>query len=396
LLTLPAVAADSTQIMTEIPIAFMILGAMISFGNYLDSAQGKHAAAFGLFSAAALLLKGSGIVLVPVPILGVLLTRRWELLRRPVFWLPAPLVLAIAGPWYVLAPDAQHGSVAWLGGFGIAWWRLGFPPRVWTPEFGWIISILALVGLLWVLFRSLKRERLPGVVVAAAALTICGTLFPFFTYVWETRHQGEIAPAFVVMALAGGSWIVSLARVSNRLKGVAVCLASVLLASWNLAHVYKQTPSGYRGLAQSIVSGKAGPARVLLISADGNGEGALISEIAQREPHPSRYLMRATQVLAKISWMGKEATPLVHTPEEVYARLRVLPLEIVVLDRANPPPYSYRKLLEQAILDHPEEWQPWENAPDPARFRVFLRRGAEPLSPEELTKRMAEVTRVPI
>ncbi|SRR5712691_11126834 len=396
LLTLPASAAGSTQIMTEIPQTLVILAAMISLSKYLDSAKSKYAVAFGLWSAASLLAKGTGIVLAPLPILAVLLTRRWELLRRPSFWLPALLVLTIAGPWYLGAPSALHEPVARFGGPGLARWRLGFPPFIWVDHFGWVVSCLALAGLLWYVYRSLKGDRFPGVIVTAAALAICGTSFPFFFAVWESRHQAEVSPAFVIMAAAGAAWLFSLKpldKCSGGLKAVAACLLSAVLCSWNLMHLYRQKSSGYGELAQSIVHDRTGPIHVLLISASPTGEGALISEIAQREPHPRRYILRSTKLLADLTWMGLEVRPRFHATEEVHDYLAGLPLEMVVFDRTTPPRFSYGELLEHAVLSHPEEWQPWAEAP--ARFHVFLRIGGLTLGPEALHKLMTEISGVP-
>ena len=277
---------------------------------------------------------------------------------------------------------------------GLAKWRVGLPPFIWVSRnsAGWFLC-LALVGLLWCLFRSLKGDRFPGALVVAACLTICGTLFPFFFRAWEIRHQAEVTPAFVIMAVAGGSWLFSrthLGKWSSSFKAAAVCLlCAAALCFWNLMHLYQQRSSGYGELAQSILHDRT---TVVLISARPLGEGELISEIAQHEPHPQRYILRSTKLLADLTWMGYEIRQRFHTTQEVHDYLAGLPLEMIVLDQAQPPPYAYGELLEQAVLSHPEEWRPRETADTPTRFRVFLRSGGVTLGSEALHKMMAEIS----
>jgi hypothetical protein len=119
LLTLPHVVWFTAHIYTEIPLALINLGAMVAVARYLDSGRWQHSAAFGVWAAASLLTKGSGLALAPLPLLGVALTRRWDLLRRRSFWLPAVVVLAFAAPWYLFAPEALHQRAAAYGDPGI-------------------------------------------------------------------------------------------------------------------------------------------------------------------------------------------------------------------------------------------------------------------------------------
>jgi 4-amino-4-deoxy-L-arabinose transferase-like glycosyltransferase len=57
---------------------------------------------FGLLAAAAILTKGNGAALALVPPIALLLSRRFELLRRASVWIPVPIVAVLTGPWYLL------------------------------------------------------------------------------------------------------------------------------------------------------------------------------------------------------------------------------------------------------------------------------------------------------
>lgn len=398
LLTLPASAAASSAIMAEIPQSLMILGAMLALGKYLDSERWQDALAFGLWSSASLLTKGTGLILAPVPLLAVLLARRSGLLRRASFWAPAALIAAIAAPWYVLAPDALHQRVRMLGGPHLTK-RLGAPPWVWAPQFGWVVSILALIGLAVLCVRAAGGTRLRGGWAVAAALVVSGTVFPFFFGVWEAQHQVEFAPAQMAMAVAGGSWLAAFApirRAPAGLRTIALLAAALALAAWNVSHVFHQSPSEYSPLAQSIVENQPGNIHALLISADSVGEGALISEIAQREKRPGRYVLRSSKLLADLTWMGAVVRDRFHTAAEVDAFLNTLPLDMVVVDDQARPGFQSATLLDDVLATGGATWVRWKNPLVGGRFRIYLRRGGSVVRPDELRERLAEVGGPPV
>ncbi len=396
LLTVPGMLVYGTRIYTEIPQALLILLAALALGRYLDSGRWQDAALFGGLASASLLTKGTGLALAPLPLLGVAFTRRWDLLRRASFWLPAVIVLAVAGPWYALAPGALHERAAYLGGPTVATSRIKAPPIIWHWEFGWGVATLALVGLAWLAVRC-WRQKLSGQWAALGSLVISASVFPFFFGVWEHRHQIEAVGAFLLMAAAGVAALLQaapLARLTAAARGgLVVALAGGLMA-WNVAGLSKQVPTGYRELAARIVH-ETGESRSVLISASSAGEGALISEIAQDEDHPRHYVLRATKLLADVGWLGGNAKTRFPSAAELDTFLRSIPLDVIVVDTMSPAPYDYAPVLEEVLTSHPEEWSPWSATSDGDRFHVFRRQGATEISAEERNRRLAELTGLP-
>ena len=108
---------SSRMLMAEIPVALFTLLALWSLARYLDRSaerpDWRDAVWFSGASLMAVLTKGTGIALAPVPFLGVVLGRRWR--AAIPLWLPA-LLVAILAVWFLAAPDGlpESGCDGWV------------------------------------------------------------------------------------------------------------------------------------------------------------------------------------------------------------------------------------------------------------------------------------------
>jgi len=389
LLGLPGVIASDSKIMTEIPQALVMLGAMVAFGEYLDRGKPAQMLQFGAWSTAALLTKGSALALAPVPLFGVALTGRWRLLRSPWFWAPALIVPLVAGPWYLLAPDALHQKVMLLGGPRLTPWRYGLPPKLWAPEFGWAVSSLVCAGLFITFVRAVRSVRsvsapqVDGVLASAAGLVISASVFPFFFDVWENRHQIEAAPAFILLAAAGLSWLVSMLPWQAPRKTLAALLIGATMANlaWSVASTPVRPELGYRRLAQAIVNADGEPIESVLIWSDGTGEGSFIAELAQIDTRPGRFLLRATKILERSNWMGNRRRYFFETQPQLEQLLANIPVQLVILDKVQTPDDPHMRLLSDTLSASQDVWVQWP-LPGLDQFLVFRRRDQSRLGPQ--------------
>ncbi|WP_411705294.1 ArnT family glycosyltransferase, partial [Edaphovirga cremea] len=102
LVFLPTTQKSTSAVMVEIPVAVMMLLAMGAYARYLERERTADAFKFGLYAAVALLVKYNAMALALLPPLCVVITGRYYLWRSRNFWLPAAVVLLVAGPWYVV------------------------------------------------------------------------------------------------------------------------------------------------------------------------------------------------------------------------------------------------------------------------------------------------------
>jgi Dolichyl-phosphate-mannose-protein mannosyltransferase len=357
-ISLPVVEEFSRLVMAEMLVALLVLLAVLSYGRYLDTGRWQPSACFGVWFTLALLTNGTAIQLAMLPPFAVLFGRRWHLLRSFSFWLPAMLVLGIAGPWYLWVPGAQHESVARFGGVRFNWGRLTGTPTAWAEMLGLILMIAATLGLL-ICCRQILRGSAGGKWIASVAVVLGAYLARLLIGAYEERHLLVNIPMLLMFAALSAGWCLSQPRwqgLKAAPRNLAVGLALVALLSF---HVYKSPIKrhyGFSEVAQDLLSRPAFKNSVFLICGSATGEGMLISEVAARESRPGHIVLRASKMLASENWMGLHYQPLFHDQREVLQYLESIPTGIVVIDgygRRTP----HGQLLFQGIQLHPEKWE---------------------------------------
>jgi hypothetical protein len=71
--------------------------------------------------------------------------------------------------------------------------------------------------------------------------------------------------------------------------------------------------------------------------------------------------MRGTKLLSKVVPAGESADfePYDSSPAEVATRLNAVPVSFVILDTtAAAHPYKHHAMLQAALAQHPQDWQP--------------------------------------
>jgi 4-amino-4-deoxy-L-arabinose transferase-like glycosyltransferase len=112
----PLVQETSGRMMTEHLATLLALLSVLAFARYVRTTTIRDGILFGVLSAAAILTRGSSWALGMVPGLVILLTWRFDLLRRAGLWL-AVIPVAVTGvPWYALTIGMSQGT--WEGSAG--------------------------------------------------------------------------------------------------------------------------------------------------------------------------------------------------------------------------------------------------------------------------------------
>jgi hypothetical protein len=357
-ISLPIIEEFSHLVMTELLVALLVLLAVLAYGRYLDTERWQPAAWFGIWFTLALLTKGTGIQLALLPPLGVLFGGRWHLLKRFSFWLPAMIVLGIAGPWYLWVPGAQHESVARFGGVSSNWGRLTGTPVAWASMLGIILLVAATVGLL-ICCRQILRGSARGKWMASLAVVLGAYLSRFFIGAYEARHLLVNIPMLLMFAALCVDWCFRQPRwqaLKAAPRNLAVGGALVAMVGVNVYRNPIKRHYGFSEVAQDLLSRPALRNSVFLICASATGEGMLISEVAERESRPGHIILRANKMLASEDWMGDDYQLLFLDPEEVVQYLEGIPAGIVIID-ADGRRTPHGQLLYKGIQSHPERWE---------------------------------------
>ncbi len=340
-LLLPLVQSYAAMVMTEPTIALLALLATVFWARYLAAERPADAIAFGVLAAACILTKGTGFLLAGVPVLSVLVARRWSLLKRFSFWLSAVVVGILAGPWTLLTLHfAKEG------------WEEGKPSLSFTlsaipyyagklhQALGSPLLALLLLGLGVALVRAWRDGRKAALETAVAALALSVYLLHILVPCGhEARHLIPLLAAGAVLIAIGAKevWLrLGATRLGRTGEAVVLVVLVAVVFGFQTFALPAKGYAGFQAVAEQILATPEDAKTVLFVSSDARGEGMFISEVAMREKRPGHHVLRASKLLASSSWSGGDyvakATDTTGL-EQVLAQAKV---GLVVIDTTVP------------------------------------------------------------
>ncbi|MEO7145352.1 MAG: glycosyltransferase family 39 protein [Bryobacteraceae bacterium] len=357
LILTPQVQSQTGMVMVECLLTLFAFLAMASLGRYFDDARLCDAIWFGVFASLAILTKGDGWALAMTPPLVLLFTRKWFLLRRVSFWVPGLVVLICCGPWQALTLRMAHQGWTDEGlSVGFVFHAVVKLLLVQWDAAGFGFFLLAFPGSLATVAIPFARKRgVSGAYASMAALVIGVWAFhSLLPMPVEGRRIVMALPGMLVFIAPGVRWI-----------GERFAIPKVALLSTAAAIFFLQTFAvpvkqsfGFAEAARGLLSHPELKDAAALISSERDGEGIFTAEVAMREPRPTRYILRASKLLAKVGWQGDHYQARFHSPGAVAAQLDRIPVAVLVMDTTPSPDHSehHTQLLEM-LGQHPESWR---------------------------------------
>ena len=357
LLMRASVVRFAYQVEPDMGLAGVSLAAALAFARYASRPGWKSSAAWSLMAALAILMKGNAFALALVPPWYLLISRRFDLLRRADFWGPVLVVGLLCGPWYWITRE------------------------IWTqtntrPNTGLLAPSLAILGRLFKFGPALLAAALAGLAMACGKEDRSGqrTLFNVMAALllaWIAFHMlisvgggpRKHLLTFILVVVFSVVGVDRLSRWAGR-KGVprppvALCLIAGLALS-----LYSRTPGSapksavMRRTAERIAADASLRGAAILVSSQGIGEGSLIAEMASLQPEPQHYILRASQFLAHTDWYDRRYRLVTKTPAAVARLLDAIPVAAVVIDhRPGPAEAPHHALLERTLQECTAEWE---------------------------------------
>jgi 4-amino-4-deoxy-L-arabinose transferase-like glycosyltransferase len=353
LISLPLVQLYSDEVMAESLLAIVSFAAAIYFARYLETESWQDSAMFGLFASLAIMTKGNGWDLALVPPIAMVLTRRFALLTRWTFWLPAIVVVLICAPWQFLTMEmAQRG---WGGGDhpSLAYTLSALREFlvVWVSLLGWGLTPLVLLGIaVTVVVPYFKKKVDPDWATMFALIPAAWIFHSIVPAGIESRKLIIAIPAMILFLCAGSLW---LAR-RFQWKPLLVAVAIVAIFGIQKFSIPTEIHFGYTEAARFVQELPDLQRTKILVSSERDGEGMFVSELAMAEARPGHQVLRATKVLSRTDWNGHVFACFYPTPESLLAYLHQAGISIVVSDTLPPVNYfEYQRVLNDTIAKYP-------------------------------------------
>lgn len=331
---LPLVRGYTATVMADLLLVVFGLLAQESWSRFRENPSARGSLAFGLWASAAILTKGSGLMLALLPPLAILVGRHWSMIGDRRLWLAPLPVVVLAFPWFwltrgITAEGMQHGGI-------IEYFLAAFPfyLRGIALEAGWVTLLLASAAA----GASLVESWRGGGLFAGRAgdlLAFClGGLFLSSLVPTGLDHRYLLPLVPPVLLLA-----VSVALRSTQRRKRWQSLATLGVALLILLTTWRPVEKRYGGASEAIAviledpqeeADEGDPVRVLVVS-DARGEGALTAAAAFRGANRLR-VVRGTKLLSRSDWLGRGYASLVESREEFETRLDSEAVQFIVLE----------------------------------------------------------------
>jgi len=373
-------------VMSDLMVMGWCLAAVLAWDRFMRTERAAWSLTFGAFAAAAILTKGTGLLLALVPPFTLLLSRRLDLLRRrPLWWATIPVAL-LALPWMLATSHITREGMTGQTSLEFFWTAVPFYVQA-TPVFlGWTTTVALVLAIIGLVHQAVLRKPLsPSVSILWALL--------FSTYllccsVPAGLDERYLLPALPSCLLLGSLQIRSFARQfiqsqSLKIDSIACgcfCAAATLLlvaGKHDAPDKWISGPSALCTQAAALADSLDRPVR-LLVSSDATGEGSVIAAAALRASEQVAVL-RGSKVLASSDWMGRDYQPHFDSSQTLSELLEVNRVDLLIIDDGirGEKLAPHQRLLNE-LLGNSEQTGcdlvstvPTERREQIAEFRVF-------------------------
>jgi hypothetical protein len=360
----PLVQAGTSELMLDIPVALLCLWAMYAYVRYVEAETARYAVAFAIIAAAAMLIKGNAACLALLPPLTILLTWRFDLLKRVTFWLPVPIVAVIVGPWYVLTYGMVAVGFRYHWGWDYVMTAVTANSTILLDSVGPMILVAALVGVGVTIARVWRRRATP--LLSAA----CGLVFAVWIFqsiapaAIEDRYLAPLLGPLLLLAVVGAATAArSLKRhLSTPLPLIEASIAAILLLSVVPAAIAvpRKPTFGFMAAASEVWKRVPANNRSILVISNGLGEASAIAALAMYDPHrPDIIIVRGSRLLGGGGYNNQDYVARFKTVSEVTAAIDdyAIPLVLFRMNFPGAVPWGHVDQVAGAIESDPTRWQ---------------------------------------
>lgn len=363
----PTVQTYTGMVMADNLMALLAFWAMLAFVAYAKDRRMSRAILFGALIGLALMTKSNAACLAILPVVSLVLLRRYRYLYSPQLIVASVVALALALPWQLLVIRLWTGTVSahsysWAYGLHM----LAAHTVMYLTMPGVVVCALAVLGFTDKVVLPYLRHTIEPLWASNTGLLVSLFLFGFSPLPPEPRYHVASIAGMALFAAAGVNWLATrrwgapLPRPETQVawrKFALVAVATGVFAFTTFA-IPKRVGYGFTEVARAVTSNPGLHDSVLLASSAGFGEGIFIPEIALLEPRPTHYVLRASKILSTSRWDADSYQLLYPTPEAMMTYLQSIPVRLLVMDDTPGPNDSppHHRMLNQMIELYKDRW----------------------------------------
>lgn len=363
----PIVLQASTELMLDTAVALEAFIAMWLYVRYLEDGRAIHAALFGVAAGLALLTKGNAGALALFPVLVLLISRRFDLLRRWSFWLPLPIVGIIAGPWYLFIEYGASMPRAFEYTFGWGYTLTAIVENAETlfATCGVLVLVGGLAGLVMTVLRP-GQDLGANARIGACALVIAVWVFQLIVPAGlDSRFLIPLLPPFAILAVWAAERAASaVARPGGVARaGTLTVLAFFLLVAASLpglADLTRKKQFGLIAASEAVWASETAPNAAVLVVGPARFEATAVPELAMRDPkRPSLVVVRGARLLGAGGYAHWEYEPKFTSPTEVMAAIDQYSIPLVLFQAELPDRQEWAHVPQTAEARRlfPDRWE---------------------------------------
>ena len=340
---LPLVRTYSAVVMADLLLVILCLAATMSLGRFLESPKWRDSLWFGIFAAAAILTKGSGLLLAFVPPIAIMLTGKFDILKNGRLWIAPVPVLLFAFPWILFTRHITAEGMTTMPLAGYVSTAATFYGKALWRELGPGVLLILVLSIGYQLVKA-SREKRPLSPQPSVHIATLLALLVFFCVVPSGLDARYLLPAIPAVTL---SLFALRPPVLHWGVIVLVCLFSLIRP---VSKLYTGAADSIAAVAEVQDTGQAS----ILVSSSPNGEGALIAAAALGDPDQF-HMIRASKELAQSDWLGRGYRDRFEDEASLAAHLNGGTIGFIIVDRNIPETQRlpYHDRLNQAIDAHP-------------------------------------------
>lgn len=352
--TLPLVMQAQLFLMNDQVVAAWVCAAALAWVHYAARPDLRRALMLAALAAAGILTKGSGWLFVLVPPLHAVLTGRLGLLANWRTWVALAVGVLALLPWYVITFRITADS--WFFEPGLDYSRAAIVTYTVAllDNLGSLGVMLAGIGTVWAWRGRRSQPALWSLVAACISLVVATLLFQSLVPAsLEPRVMVPALPPLVLLATLGLAAVARGLRMLMQPAGARVAQAALaaLLLLPGYGFLAAETPKVDLRLAAvaSDITATTAPS-IWLVDGSAGAEGALIAEVATRDPSRAAHVVRSTQLLADSNWTGRLYRLKAEAAGAVAQSLHRLGVRgVVVVRRDGGEVYPHSRMLQDAL-----------------------------------------------